>query len=552
MNYKVDVWGLATGITRGLGLGLALAVAVVQVPAAAQAGNLERGSPFGAKAVAETVADWDTRLGEAQALRDAKQFAEAIALYQALLAERPEARPARMGLALTYAYNKNYDASIALYEQLVMDYPQDLGLQQQLARVYSWQGRYDRAIDLYTGILALAPEAVAVRLALAETLSWSGQYEAAIAAYDQVIAADPESQQAWLARPQVAFWAGQPDRAIALYRAALEQYPDQSELLLGLAQVYQSQQRFGEAIAVLHPLLDRQQPEAIAIRDSIRAIQAVTDFKADGIGSQESFFSLNQLVRFRIDDGPTRQSLRVGHTNFTQQNFDPLGNTTLEVGVEGQVNTLRLSGTAGVDLFSRQPAVPRLGFTLSTPVAPTLTFTGNLRYGAYRENVATLDNQITAFQVEPTLFWQIDPATSLFLFYKTGFYNDGNLEHQASLSLDRQFGNFFVAAFVFYWSFANDPQTGYFAPPKYMLYSGELGWRGKITEQLDCRLSASIENQVFDDTSEVANTYRAACGLAISPGLAFNLGYQYSTNALFGSSDNSATQQVLGRLSLTF
>jgi tetratricopeptide (TPR) repeat protein len=554
MNGRLVVQTLTA--RRKLRLALALGLALALAGGKGHAADWERALAeeyfSQPELIAEPPADWDASLEQAEALRDARQFAKAIALYQILLAERPADRSAREGLALTYTYSENYAASIALYEQLVTDYPQDLGLQRRLAEVYSWQGSYDRAIALYEGILAVAAEAIDVRLALAESLAWNGQHEAAIAAYDQVLATEPDNQKAWLARPQVAFWAGQPDRAIALYHAALEQYPNQPDLRLGLAQVYESQQQVSRAIAVLQPLLDSQHPEAIAIRDNIRAIKAVTDFRADGIGAQESSFGLNQGVRFRIDDGPTRQSVRVSYTTFTQQNLETLGNTTLEVGIEGRVNALNLSGTLGVDRFSRLPAIPRLGFSLSTPLATNLTFTGNLRYGAYRENVATLENQITAFQVEPTLYWQIDPKTSLFLFYKTGFYSDGNLEHQASLSLDRQFGNFFASAFVFYWSFANDPQTGYFAPPNFMLYSGELGWRGNLTEQLDCRLSASIESQVFADTSEGVNTYRASCGLAASPTLSFNFGYQYSTNAVFNAGNSSASQKIQGRLNFIF
>ncbi len=535
-------------------LGLALVILLsgnrgVAASVGSEPGSWESSLP---ESTAAVLPDWDERLAEAAALRDAGQFAEAIALYQMLLAEQPDHRPTREGLALTYAYRKDYGASMALYEALVADYPQELNLRRRLAEVYSWQGNYAGAIALYEGILEFAPEDRAVRLALAETLSWAGRYDEAIAAYDQVLSIDPENQQAWLSRPQVAFWANQSDRAIDLYTAALAQYPDQPELLLGLAQVYQSQQQFGQAIGILQPLIDRQHPEALAIRNDIQAITAVSEVEADGIGAQESSFSISQTLRFRLDDGPTRQIVHLGYTNFNQNNFSPIGNTTLQVGVEGQINALQLTGTAGVDWFSRLPAAPTLGLRLSTPLASDLTFTGNLRYGRYKENVATLENQISAFRVEPTLYWQIDPATSLFLFYGAGFYNDGNLEHQASLSLDRQLGDFFVSAFLFYWSFASDPQTGYFSPPRYLLYSGELGWRGNITEQLNCRISATLENQVFSGTSELANTYHTDCGLTLSPALVFDLGYQYSTNAFFSSGRGSASQKIQGRMNLTF
>lgn len=549
MGARLAVRGLIT-LAPGLALGLILWITAGR--GHASIGELQVFGDTSDPIAVMVSADWDARLREAEALRDRGQLAEAIALYQALLGERPGDRAVREGLALTYAYSGDHNASIALYEELLADYPQDLGLQRQLAQVSSWQGNYNRAIALYESILAIAPDAVEVRLALAEVLSWDGQYEASIEIYDQVIAADPTNQSAWIARPQVVAWSGQTDRAIALYQEALTQYPGQPELLLGLARAYESQQRFAEAINTLQPLLDGQDPEAIALRDSIRAIETETGFMADGVSSQKSSFGIDQVVRFRIDDGPTRQSLRVGYTNFTQQSLEALGNTTLEFGVEGQVNALSLSGTAGVDVFSRLTATPRLGFQLSTPLSPTLTFTGNLRYGAYRENVATLENQVKVFHAEPTLYWQIDPQSGLFLSYKAGFYNDGNLEHQAIAFVDRQFGSFFASAFVFYWSFANDPQTGYFAPPNYLLYSGEIGWQGNLTEQLDCRLSASLERQNFDDTSEIVNTYRTACDLVISPSLAFNLGYQYSTNAFFSSGSTSSSQRLQGRMTLTF
>lgn len=503
-------------------------------------------------AIAVSDSVWSDRLAEAESLRDAGQFADAIAIYQALLAEQPSLRPAREGLALTYVYSDDYESGIELYEQLITDYPEDLELWRRLAEVYGWQGNYARAIALYESILERTPNAIEVRLSLAETISWAGDYDEAINAYDQVIASNPDSKTAWLARPQVAFWASQPDRAIALYESALVQYPDEPELLLGLAQVYQSQQQFKQAIAILQPLIDSQNPQALAIRDEIRAIESVSEFEVNGIGAQESFFSLGQTLRFRIDDGPTRQSLRLGYTTFNQRGFSALGNTNLQVGVEGQINTLELTGTAGVDLFSRLPATPILGFKVSTPVTPSLTFTGDLSYSAYKENVDTLENQIAAARIEPALYWQIDSKTSLFLFYGAGFYSDGNLEHQTYTGLEHQFGNFFVSASVFYWSFADDPQTGYFSPSSYLLYGGELGWLGSLTEQLNCRFSASLENQVFSNTSELANTYQGICDLTLSPKLAFNLGYQYSTNAFFSSGINSASQTIQGQMNWIF
>lgn len=502
--------------------------------------------------VAETVPTWNERLAEAEDLRNAGEYDSAIVIYQNLLVEQPASLPAREGLALTYAYSEEYESSIALYRQMVSDYPENLQLQQQLAEIYGWQGDYVSAINLYESILEITPDAIVVRLALAETLAWAGDYDNAIAAYDQVIAADPDNQAAWFARPQVAAWADQPERAIALYKATLAKYPDDPVLLLGLARVYQSQQQFRQAIDVLRPLLDSQNTEALAIRDEIRGVRSISEFEADGIGDQESSFSFGQVLRFRINDGYTRQSIRLGYTTFNQSGLSSLENTTLQVGVEGQVNSFLITGTAGVDLFSRLPAVPNLGLKVSTPLATNLTLAGNLEYGAYRENVATLENQITAFRIEPTLYWQIDSSTSLFLSYMTGFYSDGNLEHQASFVVERELGDFFVSALFFYWSFADNPQTGYFAPPNYIIYSGELGWRTNITEQLICQISASIENEIFENTSALSNTYQAGCGLILSPKLAFNLDYQYSTNNFFSSGSDSASQTIRGQMSLLF
>lgn len=104
-------------------------------------------------ALAATAVD----LPRAEALAHAKQFAEAEALYREIVAEEPQSRAARLGLA----------------------------------RVVMWQGRYAEAIRLFD---AIQPADVETLEGRATAAYWSGDFRTAAREFRRVLELDPQRE----------------------------------------------------------------------------------------------------------------------------------------------------------------------------------------------------------------------------------------------------------------------------------------------------------------------------------------------------------------------
>ena len=254
----------------------------------------------------------------------------------------------------------------------------------------------------------------------------------------------------------------------------------------------------------------------------------ITDFRNDRNNFGQSNQSIQQTVRFRINNSDTVQQVQTGFNSFEQRNFDNLNNIPIQLGIEGRIDPVSIRGSVGADLFDRLPAVPRVSTEISTQILPKVSLSGVVDYGAYKSNVQTLENKITAIQLGSNLYWQIDRHTGLFSLYRWGSYNDGNHEQQFLIKLERQLGQFFIAGSVFNWSYEKDPQNGYFAPPDFLVYAGEVGWEGNLFEPLKCRLSSTLGYQRLLGEFTNANTYQGRCTARFSPTFEADLGYGYS------------------------
>ncbi len=491
-------------------------------------------------------------LDRAKLLSWTGQFNDALSDYDAILLQDPNHWQAQLGKAQALSLSERYDDAISAYDEILEQDPDNLEALLGKANSLNGQGDAREAIMLYETILEQDPDNLQAYLGRARATSWFSP-EQALELFEEILEQHPDSVDALHGKAKVTHHLGDSEQAIALYENALEQQPDSPELLLGLAQVYYSQQRVRRAVDVIQPLLDRQHPQALHFLNEMRSVEVTVDFYNDSNDSGRSDFLVRQTTRFRIADSDTVQSVSAGLHRFHQDGFQSLTNIPIQIGVEGNIGKVSLRGAAGVDLFDRLAAVPNFNAEVNAPLAPNVYLTGRLEYGPYRFNVETLENDIRALRVGPELYWQIDRATGLFASYRFGSYNDGNTEQEFFVNLERQLGDFFVAANVYGLFYANDPENGYFAPSDFLLFGGEVGWEGVVTDFLQCRLSIGLGHQLLEGGASLGNTYQARCGAQISPNVEASLGYRYST-VIDDVTDNgdSANQTVSGQLRFTF
>lgn len=233
--------------------------------------------------------------------------------------------------------------------------------------------------------------------------------------------------------------------------------------------------------------------------------------------------------QFRINDEiPIRFTTGLNH--YDRPNEEAIANIPLRIGWEGEVGDIHVTANAGLEFYDRRSPQFSAGGSATIPILPNVTLTPTVDYSPYKFNVTTINNDIYRLNFGTSLYWQIDSQTSLFSLLRFGAYNDSNFEQQSFSRLEHQFGDFSVAANLFNWSYTQDleNQSGYFSPPDFLVYSGEVAWNVSPVEPLNCRLSGNFGQQRLEREWTIAYGFQTRCGLAISDDVELNLSYTFN------------------------
>lgn len=280
----------------------------------------------------------------------------------------------------------------------------------------------------------------------------------------------------------------------------------------------------------------------------------------------DSFGQANLLIDQQIDFNLYNLDffLDIGVNLFKQDEIETVNNIPLYLSWATAIGKTDLTLTGGVDFFDRLAAVPRFSLKASRPLFSSITedsklkslfvLSAQVQYQAYKFNAETLENEIDFWRFTPSIYWQIQPNLSLFTLGQYGILSDGNRDFQSFSRLERKFGPFSVAANLFTWSFEQDLGSinGYFSPPDFIVYNGELAWQGTMFDELlDCKLSGAVGKQSVNGATDNAWTYKALCAAQLLENVELDFSYTYSNvrdrntgNTSFGN------QSVTGSLNI--
>ncbi len=260
-------------------------------------------------------------------------------------------------------------------------------------------------------------------------------------------------------------------------------------------------------------------------------------------------------VNFLLENGD-RIKLVTGYNTFIKPGFTTVNNVPINLSWETKIDSVKIEPSIGVNLFDRLPASPTYGLKASIPVTSGLTLSAAVESGAYKFNTETIQNQISAVRYGPGILWQIDPDTSFLAIYKFGNYSDGNTENQLFSRLERKSGQFWIAANLFSWGYGQNigSASGYFSPPDFLAYSGEVGVEGNVLfDSLSCRVSATIGNQQSSGASTVGQAFQSLCKTKFSPSLEASFGYGFGNSRKdFSSEETGNTRTITGGLMYKF
>jgi hypothetical protein len=261
---------------------------------------------------------------------------------------------------------------------------------------------------------------------------------------------------------------------------------------------------------------------------------------------------IEETATFRLNNGD-RLFFTTGYNTYEQTAAKTVINIPLQIDWETKVNSLKFRQGIGLDLLGGSNTA-NFNVKVDYPVTAGLNVSMDLQQGAYKFNAITIDNKVSALRYGPSIFWQIDKETSLFSSLKLGSYSDNNQEQQSFSRIERKIGSFSLAGNLFTWNYKNSTDKGYFAPPDFLVYSGELAWGGDVIQNaLHCQLSVSIGQQHVNSKDSDAGGYQTKCTAKISPNLEADFGYSFSNvKTTVSTLSNANSQSIATQIRLKF
>jgi tetratricopeptide (TPR) repeat protein len=143
----------------------------------------------------------DAYYGIAEIASAREQYAEAIAAYSQIIAQRPDDV---LALTMRGAYYcvvpTNYEAAKADLNQALLLRPNDIEALIHRALAFSYTNAIDYALEDYSQVIRLAPTSIVAYLWRGGLLQELHEYEQALADFNQAIQLEPNSATAYHAR----------------------------------------------------------------------------------------------------------------------------------------------------------------------------------------------------------------------------------------------------------------------------------------------------------------------------------------------------------------
>ncbi len=179
---------------------------------------------------------------------------DALEAYEKALVCDPSAGYIKQKLPLLMMKMGDTDQAKTLLEEAIRRQPEDTARRALLASIHIQQQQHRLAVEQYRAIIAYDPENGPILLRLGALLSQLGEYEEAGSILNRLLELEQELYLARLYLARLAVRQDDPETAIRHYQAALE-LNWSAELVYELADIYQKEHRYQDAIDLLRTVL---------------------------------------------------------------------------------------------------------------------------------------------------------------------------------------------------------------------------------------------------------------------------------------------------------
>ena len=197
----------------------------------------------------------------------------AIAAFESLLAKDPSNREYRYQLAGAYHAKGDDDAARTQYLAILKANSNDMGAAYALAELNIGRQRFQEAMQYANQVLAVDPMHAGARLVRSAALVSEGGYNEARTALDSLIRDYPNLREAQLQSGFLNVTQKRYDVAERIFRKNYQPEKGDFRALKGIVEVYSSQNRRDEALAMLKGE-ERSFPKSIEVKKLIASVAA--------------------------------------------------------------------------------------------------------------------------------------------------------------------------------------------------------------------------------------------------------------------------------------
>ena len=180
---------------------------------------------------------------------EARNFPEALKLYQRLVKAKPDDSDILIEAARVYGWADRNRESAALYQRVIKQFPARRNdVAQPLSMQLLWSDQAREAIPLFQEAVAREPGNHDAAIGLGEALQSVGDHTSAIAIYDSILQKKPGDQAAQRGKAWALLRSDRFAESENLYRAILRDNPTDADARVGLARTLNFSGRHQEAI----------------------------------------------------------------------------------------------------------------------------------------------------------------------------------------------------------------------------------------------------------------------------------------------------------------
>ena len=215
-----------------------------------------------ARAVQTKPDDGDIWRTYGVALRESKQFDEAVRAMKKAIVLNPDSDYIRSSLGNVYRDMGQHEQALVAYEKAIELDPEYAHPHYGKGNVYRDMGQHEQALAAYEKAIELDPEYASPHNDMGVLYYSMGEYEQALAAYEKAIDIDPEHAYPHNGMGIVYYYTGQYEQALVAYEKAINLDPEHAYPHNGMGNVYRDMGQHEQALAAYHKAIELDPQDA--------------------------------------------------------------------------------------------------------------------------------------------------------------------------------------------------------------------------------------------------------------------------------------------------